>query len=309
MFRQASRLTVRSTTARAIPRAAAPSTRRFLSTAPPAQKSRSWKSSAVRWGLAGGLIYYYQTHDLFADEPSYTQQQIPETDEELEQLPTIDALVQERLLRKAALAEQELKKEPVPEPQALVVPQGTESEQGSQQPSSVEELEEEAGQQGAFNPETGEINWDCPCLGGMADGPCGEEFKAAFSCFVFSTEEPKGMDCIEKFKGMQNCFREYPEIYGAELQDDEEPAVDQDGQPIPAEAEVASAGSSPAPISQAEKVVDRQPTPEHVEQEKKERAQAATTRVARDHEPVSESSEVLPKEWHDTTSANQEVKK
>jgi hypothetical protein len=64
----------------------------------------------------------------------------------------------------------------------------------------IEGLEEEAGQQGAFNPETGEINWDCPCLGGMATGPCGEEFKAAFSCFVFSEEEPKGMDCIDKFK-------------------------------------------------------------------------------------------------------------
>jgi len=55
-------------------------------------------------------------------------------------------------------------------------------------------------QGGAFNPETGEINWDCPCLGGMAHGPCGEEFKAAFSCFVFSTEEPKGMECIDKFQ-------------------------------------------------------------------------------------------------------------
>lgn len=65
---------------------------------------------------------------------------------------------------------------------------------------SPEELEEEAGQEAAFNPETGEINWDCPCLGGMAHGPCGEEFKAAFSCFVYSTEEPKGIDCIEKFK-------------------------------------------------------------------------------------------------------------
>ena len=65
-------------------------------------------------------------------------------------------------------------------------------------------LEEEADQQGAFNPETGEINWDCPCLGGMADGPCGPQFKAAFSCFVYSTEEPKGMDCIDKFKYVQN---------------------------------------------------------------------------------------------------------
>jgi intermembrane space import and assembly protein 40 len=34
-----------------------------------------------------------------------------------------------------------------------------------------EGLAEEAGQEGAFNPETGEINWDCPCLGGMAHGP------------------------------------------------------------------------------------------------------------------------------------------
>lgn len=66
--------------------------------------------------------------------------------------------------------------------------------------ASAEELESEAGQEAAFNPETGEINWDCPCLGGMAHGPCGEEFKAAFSCFVYSNEEPKGIDCIEKFK-------------------------------------------------------------------------------------------------------------
>jgi intermembrane space import and assembly protein 40 len=66
--------------------------------------------------------------------------------------------------------------------------------------TSMGGLEEEAGQQGAFNPETGEINWDCPCLGGMADGPCGPEFKEAFSCFVFSEEEPKGMDCIYRFK-------------------------------------------------------------------------------------------------------------
>lgn len=44
----------------------------------------------------------------------------------------------------------------------------------------------------AYNPETGEINWDCPCLEGMAHGPCGEEFRAAFSCFVYSEAEPKG---------------------------------------------------------------------------------------------------------------------
>jgi mitochondrial intermembrane space import and assembly protein 40 len=75
-----------------------------------------------------------------------------------------------------------------------------EIEEGIDSAEYVEGLEGEAGREGAFNPETGEINWDCPCLGGMAHGPCGPEFRAAFSCFVYSQEEPKGMDCIEKFK-------------------------------------------------------------------------------------------------------------
>ena len=76
------------------------------------------------------------------------------------------------------------------------------------------EEEEETSSGGAFNPETGEINWDCPCLGGMAYGPCGQQFREAFSCFVYSDKEPKGIDCVEKFKAMQNCFREHPDIYG-----------------------------------------------------------------------------------------------
>ncbi|BGP04194.1 Oxidoreductase [Rhodotorula toruloides] len=83
---------------------------------------------------------------------------------------------------------------------------------------SVEEGQA-ASQAAAFNPETGEINWDCPCLGGMADGPCGEEFKAAFSCFVYSEAEPKGIDCVEKFRHMQECFRKHPDIYGDEDDD------------------------------------------------------------------------------------------
>eukprot|EP00842_Homolaphlyctis_polyrhiza_P004576 jgi/Hompol1/5119/HPOL_000430-RA len=58
-------------------------------------------------------------------------------------------------------------------------------------------------QQEAFNEETGEINWDCPCLGPMVQPPCGDSFKEAFSCFVYSKEEPKGVDCIEQFRAMQ----------------------------------------------------------------------------------------------------------
>lgn len=95
--------------------------------------------------------------------------------------------------------------------------------------STLDEAESEAASgevESAFDERTGEINWDCPCLGGMADGPCGEEFKHAFSCFVFSEAEPKGIDCVGKFKLMQDCFRRHPEVYADEIAADEAAAAD-----------------------------------------------------------------------------------
>ncbi|CDO93509.1 unnamed protein product [Kluyveromyces dobzhanskii CBS 2104] len=86
--------------------------------------------------------------------------------------------------------------------------------------------EQKSEQQTAYNPETGEINWDCPCLGGMAYGPCGEEFKSAFSCFVYSEADPKGIDCVEKFSTMQTCFRKYPEYYAEQIKDEEEASAE-----------------------------------------------------------------------------------
>ena len=113
-------------------------------------------------------------------------------------LPTVDSVLEQK--RKQIQAR--------PEPEAPVE-ETKPAAQTAAVEGSPEALEEEAGQQGAFNPETGEINWDCPCLGGMAHGPCGEEFKTAFSCFVYSEEEPKGMDCIEKFQYVKWRFRAY----------------------------------------------------------------------------------------------------
>ncbi|CAN6625728.1 hypothetical protein TRVA0_010S02058 [Trichomonascus vanleenenianus] len=108
-----------------------------------------------------------------------------------------------------------------PEPTPLTTEDLKEKPAGEKPVEEQKPAEEEQEAKGAFDPETGEINWDCPCLGGMADGPCGEEFKAAFSCFVYSTEEPKGIECIEKFKGMQDCFRQYPEVYAEHLREDD----------------------------------------------------------------------------------------
>lgn len=181
--------------------------KRFASTASsPADRPRSWKGSALRWGLAGAALYYYNTSTVFADEIAPRTIAAPPTFAD-DELPTVDSVIEEK--RKLAQSNAEKRKPPPPAAAAVSEVPATQSSPDAKvnqasQAVAVEEgagaLEEEAGQQGAFNPETGEINWDCPCLGGMAHGPCGEEFKTAFSCFVFSEEEPKGMDCIDKFQ-------------------------------------------------------------------------------------------------------------
>lgn len=118
------------------------------------------------------------------------------------ELPTVDALIEQKRKEVSPQpVEPATKKTETPKTEAVKTDDKSEAPaQSAAGFGGPEALEEEASQEGAFNPETGEINWDCPCLGGMAHGPCGEEFKTAFSCFVYSTEEPKGMDCIEKFQ-------------------------------------------------------------------------------------------------------------
>ncbi|KAK6319259.1 hypothetical protein J4Q44_G00104700 [Coregonus suidteri] len=90
-------------------------------------------------------------------------------------------------------------------------------------PSNAELVEEDPDdpyeERGLILP-SGEINWNCPCLGGMASGPCGASFKEAFSCFHYSKEEVKGSECLEQFRGMQECMQRYPELYPQE--DDKE---------------------------------------------------------------------------------------
>ncbi|KAK0537746.1 Oxidoreductase [Tilletia horrida] len=108
----------------------------------------------------------------------------------------------------------------------------------------VVEGSEPSSNQAAYNPDTGEINWDCPCLGGMAQGSCGEEFKAAFSCFVYSEKEPKGIECVDRFKAMQECFRKHPEEYAEEIADDERAAAEEEAEKSEAAASSASSASA-----------------------------------------------------------------
>ncbi|VUC29527.1 unnamed protein product [Clonostachys rosea] len=283
-------------------------TKRFASTSKPADKPRSWKSAALRWGLAGGAIYYYSTSSLFADEVATQTKTIPEPPQFADSdLPTVDSVLEEKRRQIQAKIEKEA---PVPtssqEPGPDGVPVGAEG--------GAPEGEEGAGQQAAFNPETGEINWDCPCLGGMAHGPCGEEFKTAFSCFVFSETDPKGMDCIDKFQGMQTCFKQYPEIYGAELTDDGD---DDDDTAAPAEAPLNTEGAPAAKVETKETpaetpaqttAAEAAPTPkEEVKVEAKKEAKVEPKKEA----PAPSPRVVEPPApaWEDARGANTEADK
>lgn len=93
------------------------------------------------------------------------------------------------------------------------------------EPSNVV-LPEPEPQPGLILP-NGEINWNCPCLGGMATGPCGVEFREAFSCFHNSEADPKGSDCYDAFKEMHLCMAEYPQLYN-KYNDDEEDILEMD---------------------------------------------------------------------------------
>ncbi|CAF2990227.1 unnamed protein product [Rotaria socialis] len=61
----------------------------------------------------------------------------------------------------------------------------------------------------------GSINWNCPCLGGMASGPCGLVFRRAFTCFHNSDVNSKGSECFTEFSALTQCFAKYPNLYGS----------------------------------------------------------------------------------------------
>eukprot|EP00658_Telonema_sp_P-2_P020395 TRINITY_DN18065_c0_g1_i1.p1 TRINITY_DN18065_c0_g1~~TRINITY_DN18065_c0_g1_i1.p1 ORF type:complete len:254 (+),score=60.59 TRINITY_DN18065_c0_g1_i1:201-962(+) len=73
--------------------------------------------------------------------------------------------------------------------------------------------------------------FECPCIQELIHSPCGEQFKSAYMCFLNSEEEQKGMDCVELFMAMQDCFQLHPEIF-AKYQmlnpDDDDEDDDQD---------------------------------------------------------------------------------
>jgi intermembrane space import and assembly protein 40 len=85
----------------------------------------------------------------------------------------------------------------------------------------------------------GSINWDCPCLGGMASGPCGFAFRRAFTCFHNSDSKAKGSECFSEFSSLTECFSKYPKLYG-----NKEKSSDQEQQSTSATTAISNALNS-----------------------------------------------------------------
>ncbi|KAL8157754.1 mitochondrial intermembrane space import and assembly protein 40 homolog [Apium graveolens] len=104
--------------------------------------------------------------------------------------------------------------------------------QESSSPPSMESLMAEAA---AFGNEDENASLDakaqkaleCPCLDDLRKGPCGSQFSGAFLCFLKSTAEEKGSDCVHPFVALQNCIKANPGAFSKDILEDEEVAKDE----------------------------------------------------------------------------------
>ncbi|XAR53163.1 hypothetical protein NMG60_11021596 [Bertholletia excelsa] len=90
-----------------------------------------------------------------------------------------------------------------------------------QQPPSMESLVAEA--MSYSNEENESLDakaqkaLECPCIAHLRTGPCGSQFSEAFLCFLKSTAEEKGSDCVHPFVALQNCIKVNPDAFSKDI--------------------------------------------------------------------------------------------
>ncbi|KAL1546615.1 Oxidoreductase [Salvia divinorum] len=73
---------------------------------------------------------------------------------------------------------------------------------------------------------------ECPCIAHLRSGPCGDQFSSAFVCFLKSTAEEKGSDCVHPFVALQNCIKANPDAFSKDVLEDEE-EIKKEEEPTP----------------------------------------------------------------------------
>ncbi|VVB17492.1 unnamed protein product [Arabis nemorensis] len=72
---------------------------------------------------------------------------------------------------------------------------------------------------------------DCPCIADLRNGSCGSQFSEAFRCFLMSTAEEKGTDCVHPFVALQSCIKANPDAFSKEVLEDGEKPEKKEEQP------------------------------------------------------------------------------
>ncbi|CAO2817269.1 unnamed protein product [Amaranthus hypochondriacus] len=63
---------------------------------------------------------------------------------------------------------------------------------------------------------------ECPCIADLRKGACGSQFSEAFFCFLKSTAEEKGSDCVHPFVALQSCIKANPNAFTKDIVEDDQ---------------------------------------------------------------------------------------
>ncbi|KMT18633.1 hypothetical protein BVRB_2g027620 [Beta vulgaris subsp. vulgaris] len=102
----------------------------------------------------------------------------------------------------------------------------TSKENTNAPPSSMESLIAEAAAYGDDENESIDAKaqkaLECPCIADLRKGSCGSQFSEAFLCFLKSTAEEKGSDCVNPFLALQSCIKSNPDAFPKDITGDDQ---------------------------------------------------------------------------------------
>lgn len=72
---------------------------------------------------------------------------------------------------------------------------------------------------------------ECPCIADLRSGSCGNQFSEAFVCFLKSTAEEKGSDCVHPFVALQACIKANPGAFSKDVLEGDNDDVKKEEEP------------------------------------------------------------------------------
>ncbi|RDX94610.1 Mitochondrial intermembrane space import and assembly protein 40-like protein, partial [Mucuna pruriens] len=97
----------------------------------------------------------------------------------------------------------------------------TQTTTNNSNPTSLESVLAEAAEYGNQHTESVEAMaqkaLDCPCIADLRTGPCGSQFSEAFLCFLKSSSQEKGSDCVHSFVALQSCIKANPDAFSKDI--------------------------------------------------------------------------------------------